>query len=541
MSTEELWTPTDASYTPKTLKKGPGSKQMENSEHDIKVLVLFTGGTIGMIRGPSGAYEPFSNMLEAKLRTMPNLHDPSYSFSSSLVLPNSLPDEHRRVFYTVYEYDPLLDSSNMTIDDWIRIALDIKRLYNNFDGFVILHGTDTMAYTASALSFMIQDLKKPIVITGSQIPIFESRTDGQDNFQGALIMAGHYLIPEVTIYFNHRLYRGNRTTKVSTDQLNAFDSPNMGPLVDVGVNIKIDWKNVLPMSLGPQLRVHTNMCRLVSVLTIFPSIPIQIVKAHLEPPLKGLILMSFGAGNIPTVRKDLMEELKSASERGVLIINITQCLRGCIAAIYETGRPLVEAGVIPGADLTLEAALAKLSYVLGRDDWDSKTKRKMLQTNLRGEMWSESINKIEKIKLNKEVLNPIDVCDAIDEDREQLINIITQQKSSLSCVDSEKRTPLHVAAAQGNYKIFNSAAAYADVKILGIYKNLGFDFNLRDAHGRTSLHQAVLNNRLECVNFLLSVGVNPLLLDHQGFSSYDLAKRLGLTNIENSLQNFACN
>ncbi|GAB6025429.1 hypothetical protein CHUAL_011175 [Chamberlinius hualienensis] len=369
---------------------------MNNDRRDAKVLVLYTGGTIGMIKGSSGAYEPVSKQLKAKLRTIPNFNDPNYSTEDSLALPNSHPNKHRRVFYTIYEYDPLLDSSNMTIENWIRIAGDIESFYNNFDGFVILHGTDTMAYTASALSFMIQDLKKPIVMTGSQIPIYEERNDGQDNFIGALIMAGNHIIPEIAIYFHHRLYRGNRTTKVSNDQFKAFDSPNMGPLAVLGVDIEIDWENVLPMSLEPQLRVHTNMCRLVSVLTIFPSIPIEIVKAHLQSPLKGLILMSFGTGNIPTNRRDLMEELKSAVNRGVFIINITQCLRGCIAAIYETGRPLVEAGVIPGADLTLEAALAKLSYVLGRDDLNHDAKRNMLQENLRGEMSSsdEELNLI---------------------------------------------------------------------------------------------------------------------------------------------------
>jgi lysophospholipase len=144
-----------------------------------------------------------------------------------------------RVTYTIYEYDPLLDSTNMTMDDWIRIAQDIKSNYESFDGFVVLHGTDTMAYTASALSFMMEHLGKSVVITGSQIPLFESRSDGRDNFLGALILAGSYNIPEVTVYFGHRLFRWNRITKVSTDSLSAFNSPNMFPLATMGINIEI--------------------------------------------------------------------------------------------------------------------------------------------------------------------------------------------------------------------------------------------------------------------------------------------------------------
>lgn len=183
-------------------------------------------------------------MLEETVRKFPHLHDESYAklrFGNDMGTPLVLPEMHgdtNRVTYTIYEYDPLLDSTNMTMDDWIRIAQDIKDNYEAFDGFVVLHGTDTMAYTASALSFMMEHLGKSIIITGSQIPLFESRSDGRDNFLGALILAGQYNIPEVAVYFGHRLFRGNRITKVSSDSLNAFDSPNMSPLATMGINIE---------------------------------------------------------------------------------------------------------------------------------------------------------------------------------------------------------------------------------------------------------------------------------------------------------------
>ena len=196
-----------------------------------------------MVRNAEGALAPAPHAMEAKIRKTCTMHDEEYSSQrfaghlrsgsgSGLLPPLVLPHvpDHRRVIYSIYEYDPLLDSSNMTMDDWIQIAKDVEDAYEMFDGFVILHGTDTLAYTASALSFMLENLGKPVIVTGSQIPSFETRSDGRDNFVGALILAGNYNIPEVTVYFRHQLMRGNRTAKVSADNLEAFQSPNMQPL-----------------------------------------------------------------------------------------------------------------------------------------------------------------------------------------------------------------------------------------------------------------------------------------------------------------------
>lgn len=236
--------------------------------------------------------------------------------------------EKFRVTYTIYEYEDLLDSTNMQIDDWIRIAQDVKNNYEYFDGFVILHGTDTMSYTASALSFMMEHLGKAVVITGSQIPLFESRSDGRDNFLGALILAGNYNIPEVTVYFGHKLFRGNRVTKVSSDSLNAFDSPNLSPLATMGINIQVDYGNVWrPRDISP-FNLHTNLDRNVSLLRIFPSITLETVKVYLQAPTQGVVLQTYGAGNFPTNRTDLLDELRNASKRGVLIVNCTQCGHG---------------------------------------------------------------------------------------------------------------------------------------------------------------------------------------------------------------------
>lgn len=242
-----------------TLKKNKRSIDLNADlatfrANESKVLVLYTGGTIGMVRNSEGALSPAAHAFEAKIRQTCTMHDEDYSHnrfghlidSEQIHLPLVLPQvpEHKRVLYSIYEYDPLLDSSNMTMDDWVHIANDVKDNYEVFDGFVILHGTDTMAYTSSALSFMLEHLGKPVILTGSQIPCFETRSDGRDNFVGALILAGNYSIPEVCVYFRHQLMRGNRTIKVSSGNLDAFQSPNMQPLVKAGIDIEVDYRAI---------------------------------------------------------------------------------------------------------------------------------------------------------------------------------------------------------------------------------------------------------------------------------------------------------
>ncbi|ODN02046.1 L-asparaginase [Orchesella cincta] len=371
-----------------------GFRTIDLDKNEKQVLVIYSGGTIGMSRGPQGSLVPIPNMLEKTVRKFPHMHDEDYAkerFGDAPDAPLCLPDMHgekNRVIYRIYEYAELLDSTNMSMDDWIHIAQDVKNNYEHFDGFVILHGTDTMSYTASALSFMMESLGKAVIVTGSQIPLFESRSDGRDNFLGALILAGNYCIPEVSVYFGHKLFRGNRVTKVSSDSLNAFDSPNLAPLATMGINIQVDYGNIWrPRDISP-FNLHTNLDRNVSLLRIFPSITLETVKVYLQAPTQGVVLQTYGAGNFPVNRTDLLDELRNASQRGVLIVNCTQCGHGSVSAIYETGALLMDAGVIPGWDMTPESALCKLSYVLGRNDWDIKKKRDMLMTSLRGELTS---------------------------------------------------------------------------------------------------------------------------------------------------------
>ncbi len=332
-----------------------------------KVYIAYTGGTIGMKRTADG-FVPAAGYLEQLMDNVPEL--------KSEFLPE----------YRIGEYEPLLDSSNMTAGDWLKIANDISDRHSEFDGFVVLHGTDTMAYTASALPFMLQGLQKPVVITGAQIPLCNIRNDARENLITALLIAANFKIPEVCLCFGDKLLRGNRAVKVDADSLDAFESPNFPPLGTVGIEIKINWDLVLP---PPKTRKTIKVTALnesrVAGLRLFPGISVDIVKNFLQPPMRGLILETYGAGNAPENR-DLVATLKAANDRGVIIVNCTQCLKGTVNMEgYATGTSLAKAGVISGFDMTPEAALAKLSFLLSQELSVTKMK-KLMQTDLRGEL-----------------------------------------------------------------------------------------------------------------------------------------------------------
>lgn len=522
----------DAAHVPKKLWRHTSIERCANLEakDESKVLVLYTGGTIGMMRNENGALVPISNALERMLRKAVHLHDEKYAtvrfgagntHKAPLALP-SLGPNTKRILYTIYEYEPLLDSSNMTMDDWINIAKDLRRSYELFDGFVILHGTDTLSYTASALSFMLENLGKTVIVTGSQIPIFEIRSDGRDNFLGALIVAGTYCIPEVCVFFNHKLYRGNRTVKRSNGSLDAFDSPNRTPLAQFGIDVHVDYRSIFrPMSID-RFRVHSNLNRNVCLLRLFPSITIQTVRALLHPPIEGIVLQTYGSGNVPSNRHDLVEELKQATAKGVLIINTTQCCHGSVQAIYETGAALMEAGVIPGADMTPEAALTKLSYVLSKDEWDLETKRKMMMTNLRGELTipqssqlkemeiveavarSLHLSSSEEMEKLKDVLFPSLILSAIKKDDLVKLEALEKYGANLSACDSDGRTPLHTAAQDGRL---------ATVEFL---LGKGASVHSRDRSGNSPLMSAVLSDHHAVIEILVQCGahltIGPLIV-----------------------------
>lgn len=335
-----------------------------------KILIIYTGGTIGMVRDKkSGALVPYS--FDNIYRMMP-------------VLENF--DHHIEAI----SFNPLIDSSNVSLPFWVKLTEAIQENYDRFDGFVILHGTDTMAYSASVLSFMLENLSKPVIFTGSQLPMGVVRTDGRDNFINSVEIAAagtgnQALIPEVAIFFENKLMRGNRTHKFNAEHFDAFLSGNYEPLATVGVNIRYNRHAILPHPDAP-LKVHKNLNEHVAILQLFPGISISTVEHFLNTPdLEAVILETYGAGNAPSDDK-FIRTLEQSIKKGLIIYNVTQCKEGVVdMGLYETSSRLAQIGVIGGSDITTESAIAKLMFLLGcgipKDDI-----RKLLQISLRGEI-----------------------------------------------------------------------------------------------------------------------------------------------------------
>lgn len=328
-----------------------------------RILILNTGGTISCVRTPHGL-TPQNGFIEDAL-------------AASLRHPD-LPE------YIFKEYDPLIDSANMTIVDWNRIAKDIKAFYKDVDGFIIFHGTDTMAYTASALSFMLENLAKPVILTGSQLPLSDVRSDGLDNTITSLLLCAHSPIYEVCIYFNQHLLRGNRSRKLHTERFDAFDSPNYPHLADIGIEITLQNEHLLSKPFQT-FHLQTLKPALIANFRLFPGFDTQTLKALLDLPLRALVLETYGSGNGPSNNAHFLQLLSDANKKGIVIINNTQCLEGKVEIEqYATGLALKEANVMSGFNMTPEAIHSKLLYGCSKTQ-DPHELRQLMQTTLCGE------------------------------------------------------------------------------------------------------------------------------------------------------------
>ncbi|KAI2654545.1 L-asparaginase [Labeo rohita] len=449
---------------------------------EARVLVINTGGTIGMMYH-NNVLSPEPNALVETLRKLPILHDELYAQQTrlyeyykppenTLVLP--LSKQNKRIVYTLLEYSPLLDSCNMTTDDWATVGKDIE------------------------------------------VPIYEMRNDGRDNLLGALLIAGQFVIPEVCLYFHHKLYRGNRVTKVDAGSFNAFTSPNLPPLANAEVDIKINWDTVWRANTTAKFTVNTQMNRNVGLLRLFPGITADTVRAFLQPPMDGIVLETYGSGNAPDNRADLLDEFRKATKRGLIMINCTQCLRGSVTTSYATGQALSDAGLVAGCDMTPEAALSKLSYMLSR--------------NLRGEMVADlggaklSLSDSRFIQVIAKSLSIS--CKEIGDI--EALEAIREMGTDLSCADYDGRTPLHISACEGHLNVVEyllgkgatvyakdrfgdtplrnavrfSLAASGDLEALEIWQLAGVDMTMCSYDGQTPIEVARATGCKEVVEFL---------------------------------------
>lgn len=340
---------------------------------ESRILLIYTGGTIGMKQDPETLLlKPFN--FRQITQEVPELRKFGFLIDS-------------------YSFNPVIDSSDVKPAFWVRLAELIEFSYDSYDGFVVLHGTDTMAYSASALSFMLENLEKPVIFTGSQLPIGMLRTDGKENLISAIELAasvdadGHPYVPEVCVYFESQLYRGNRTVKYNAENFRAFRSANFPVLADVGIHVKYDMEYVRhPKIWGRKLKVHKKLDTNVAVLKIFPGITPQHVQAVLSiPGLKAVILETYGSGN-SMADKWFLDALHDFTVNGGIVVNVTQCQAGSVdMAAYANGAVLKDAGVISGYDITTESALVKMFYLLGRYRSPDKVKE-VFGRNLRGEI-----------------------------------------------------------------------------------------------------------------------------------------------------------
>ncbi|KAF8484346.1 L-asparaginase [Gautieria morchelliformis] len=601
---------------------------MMHTANESRVLVIYCGGTIGMLKSDKQGYIPEPFYLTETLRAQSRFHDPHedslFSHSSTVqgfrnwsksgsatpiqsqALQAELPSMHtllvrsprpitlppgfsglpsspscRKISDDCYEaslpsmvtllemaqgygtqslrlimdtqWNPLLDSSNLEPSDWVRLATEIELNYT-FDAFVILHGTDTMAYTSSALSFLLEDLGKTVILTGAQIPLSQLRNDAVDNLLGALCIAGQFIIPvECCLFFNHTLYRGNRVSKSSSYDFQAFDSPNFPPLVNVGIDIVVNWNEALRQRSTRKFRAHkstSNAHQIPATLRLFPGITVPAVRAFLAPPIQGVVLETFGSGNSPN-RRELLDVLHEACLRGVVIVAISQCAKGSVSDAYETGRALLETGVVPGGDMTPECALTKLGYLLSKPELSPEQIGALVRTPLRGELTLSAPPLESQAPVDDRLENVQDVLSHIIRISSSRANPSTSTACSengttavapwtwtnaetLNAESALLPLLIHLATARNDLEALLwciNSTVYEDVsqgtESASAARAAGIVNCLDAASARSPLHVAALNGSFEAVVLLLGAGASVHMRDSLDHTALYYAARQG--------------
>ncbi|KAL8910394.1 MAG: hypothetical protein Q9171_004303 [Xanthocarpia ochracea] len=489
-----------------------GSKTPSTTAAESRILIIMTGGTICMKRSSDG-FVPARGFLEFGMAPRPSFNDGSESRDIDVMMSDAVEKAHsslrtpmstyqKHVRYAALEFQTLLDSSSIDAEGWTEIALTIYRNYRLFDGFVVLHGTDSLAYTCSALSFMLQNLGKPVILTGSQAPITELQNDATDNLLGSLIIAGHFMIPEVCLFFNYKLFRGNRATKVSSSDFAAFASPNLPPLAVINSSkTEVSWELVhRPKTIEPfSIQAHRDTAH-VACLRIFPGIKPEMVDAVLKVEgLKGLVLETFGSGNAPGGSDGaLIKVFEAAVSRGIVIVNVTQCMIGTVSPLYAPAMRLKRAGLVPGHDMTTEAALAKLSYLLGQDLCPEKVAQRMT-ISLRGELTEHTATAFQHPSgLPTHLADLTALGYAITAGDVEVVRDALRgtMKHLVSEPDYSGNTPLHIAATSPSLEILEMLLVH------------GASVHLRNKSGRTPLFLAAHARLKKHVELLRASGAH---------------------------------
>ncbi|KAG8628303.1 hypothetical protein KVT40_004176 [Elsinoe batatas] len=485
---------------------------------ETRVLIIITGGTICMQESEDGLV-PVPGFLKSGLAPRPSFNDGSYPEPLQIVIDDNGTTKavqslrtpkssyHRCIRYSVLEFKELLDSSSINAAGWDEIARTVYRNYTLYDGFVILHGTDSLAYTSSALSFMLQNLGKPVILTGSQAPMMQLQNDATDNLLSSLVIAGHFMIPEVCLFFNFKLFRGNRATKVSADDFNAFSSPNMPPLATISsLRTNVQWPLVYRPTTVHPLSIQTGLDTAhVACLRVFPGIKPEMLDAVLRVDgLRGLVLETFGAGNAPAgPDQALLKILADAVKRGIVVVNVTQCLSGSVSALYAPATVLGRAGVVFGLDMTTEAALTKLSYLLSLPDISPAEVGKRMSTSLRGELTEIGRTHFhhpesQSGKSTPEINSLIALGYKIAEGDHQGVKDVLRydQRWLLNDKDPAGNTALHLAASGPNSEILKDFLVQ------------GASVHLRNRDGYTPLYLAAQKGLKDQVQLLVQAGAH---------------------------------